>query len=95
MDDTSNVTDQGFALKEIKFLNAKELTDTDFACYFSQSTNAIVNLTIGLADNDKSMTLSASNLKIKDIMWMNFGKSGMDLNLCATNPAQYTWVSTE
>jgi alpha-glucosidase (family GH31 glycosyl hydrolase) len=95
MDDTTNVTHQGFALKEIKFVNAKELTNTDFACYFSQESNSIVNMTIALADSDKSMVLSADGLKIKDIMWMNFGKSGMDLNLCATNPAQYTWVGTD
>jgi hypothetical protein len=29
-----------------------------------------------------------------NIMWLNFGKNGMDLNLCSSNPAGYQWDAT-
>ena len=65
-------------------LDSADLNETDFACYFDATTQTITNLTTS-ADNDKNtLTISSANpLKMIDIMWLNFGNSKSDLNLCS------------
>ena len=95
MDNLTNSTHQGMALKQIVFLDAADLNTTDFACYFDANTQTITQLTVGQDPEKNTMTISldGSTIKMIDVQWLKFGKNDTDLNLCATNPSSYNWAA--
>jgi hypothetical protein len=97
MDDTKNSTHQDQNLREIVILDAEDLNETNFACYYNQasSTTPLTTLKATYSTENKTLTIApeAANttMRMIDVMWLNFGHNGSDLNLCSQNPSGYTW----
>jgi hypothetical protein len=80
------VTPAGKALgiKEFVITNAADLASTDFACWASETTNAITMLTATPDATKKTLTISSSAgaMQPMDIKNIYFGDSTKDAVLC-------------
>jgi hypothetical protein len=88
MDDTVNSTHQGMSLKAITILDAPDLNETNFACFYNANdgSSPLNTLTTAYDSAMKTLTIKTTNgtsMRMIDMQWLNFGNNASDLNLCS------------